>query len=170
SQKTCRISGARRVPRGKGDGEERLGGSGSAALLFERWPQPACQDDLAPGAACLERFVFRPPPVRWGRVAPAPAPRGRMSTSLRSRSMLDLIVSSAPPGAPRAAVPFTHVQKRDGRSAPYDRDRIAHAVEMAFRAEAGVPYPDALDSAIHDSVERVTDAVENTLAAGYAEP
>ncbi|HVH13033.1 MAG TPA: ribonucleoside-diphosphate reductase subunit alpha, partial [Longimicrobium sp.] len=59
----------------------------------------------------------------------------------------------------------THVQKRDGRLVAYDRDRIAHAVEMAFRAEAGVPYPDALDAAIDNAVERVTDGVEGALAS-----
>ena len=70
--------------------------------------------------------------------------------------MLDLdLAAHAAPARHAAAPPFTVVQKRDGRDAPYDRDRIAHAVEMAFRAECGVPYPDALDLTIHDCVERV---------------
>ena len=39
------------------------------------------------------------------------------------------------------------VRKRDGRLAPFDRSRIAHAVEMAVRAELGCPYPDPIASA-----------------------
>jgi len=79
---------------------------------------------------------------------------------------LALPFSPSVPAVPSGrALSFTHVQKRDGRLVAYDRDRIAHAVEMAFRAEAGVPYPDALDSAIHDAVERVTDGVEGALAS-----
>ncbi|MDR0788093.1 MAG: ribonucleoside-diphosphate reductase subunit alpha [Gemmatimonadota bacterium] len=66
---------------------------------------------------------------------------------------------------PVEAATFREVRKRDGRKAPYSRDRIAHAVEMAFRAEARTPYPDALDHSIHDAVERVADQVEQTLAA-----
>jgi ribonucleoside-diphosphate reductase alpha chain len=56
------------------------------------------------------------------------------------------------------------VVKRDGRTVPYDRSRIAHAVEMAFRAEAGVPYPDPLDATICDDVESVTDVAERALS------
>ena len=59
---------------------------------------------------------------------------------------------------------LTAVVKRDGRTVPYDRSRIAHAIEMAFRAEAKVPYPDAFDSHYCDDIERVTDAVELVLA------
>ena len=82
--------------------------------------------------------------------------------------MLDLdLAAHAAPARHAAAPPFTVVQKRDGRDAPYDRDRIAHAVEMAFRAECGVPYPDALDLTIHDCVERVTDRVEAALAEAH---
>ncbi len=80
--------------------------------------------------------------------------------------MPEVATQSASP--PARGAPVLLVQKRDGRHAPYDRDRIAHAVEMAFRAEAGVPYPDALDSAIHDAVERVTDGVEAALSAAHA--
>jgi len=72
--------------------------------------------------------------------------------------MSTLIASSAPP--------VTTVVKRDGRTVEYDRARIAHAIEMAFRAEAGVPYPDPLDSSICDDVESVTDTVEAALSAG----
>jgi ribonucleoside-diphosphate reductase alpha chain len=56
------------------------------------------------------------------------------------------------------------VTKRDGRTVAYDRSRIAHAIEMAFRAEAKVPYPDAFDTRYFDDIERVTDAVELVLS------
>ena len=39
------------------------------------------------------------------------------------------------------------VRKRDGRLAPFDRSRIAHAVEMAVRAELGCPFPDPIAAA-----------------------
>lgn len=82
--------------------------------------------------------------------------------------MLDTTAhETAPPPLSTRFIPFTHVQKRDGRAAPYDRDRIAHAIEMAFRAESGTPYPDAIDIAIHDAVERVTGAVEDALSAAH---
>ena len=37
-------------------------------------------------------------------------------------------------------------------------------IEMAFRAEARVPYPDAFDARYFDDIERVTDAVELVLS------
>ncbi len=74
-----------------------------------------------------------------------------------------------PPVLTNSAVLPAIVTKRDGRVVPYDRARIAHAVEMAFRAEAGVPYPDALDATIHDAVEVVTDNVGQSLIDGIAE-
>ncbi len=83
-----------------------------------------------------------------------------------------LETANAPAGVtprPTHAPPFTHVVKRDGHEAPYNRDRIAHAVEMAFRAETGAPYPDAIPTTVHDAVERVTDAVESGLARMGAE-
>jgi ribonucleoside-diphosphate reductase alpha chain len=78
--------------------------------------------------------------------------------------MLDVPSLLPPLASPAGAPPLTSVVKRDGRTVPYDRARIAHAVEMAFRAEAGVPYPDALDATICDDVEAVTDGAEATLA------
>lgn len=63
-----------------------------------------------------------------------------------------------------AVPPLARVVKRDGRTVSYDRSRIAHAIEMAFRAEAKVPYPDAFDTRYFDDIERVTDAVELVLA------
>ncbi len=74
-----------------------------------------------------------------------------------------MTVIAPTPAAPRT--PLSHVVKRDGRTVSYDRGRIRHAVEMAFRAEARVPYPDPLDVALHDAVDHVTDAVEDALAA-----
>jgi ribonucleoside-diphosphate reductase alpha chain len=55
------------------------------------------------------------------------------------------------------------VRKRDGRIAPFDRDRIAHAIEMAFRAEIGVPYPDPIASAVVDRIEQIAGAVVDQL-------
>ena len=51
------------------------------------------------------------------------------------------------------------VAKRDGRLVDFDASRIRHAIEMAFRAEGGCPYPDALNSEVDDQVRQVTDAV-----------
>ena len=51
------------------------------------------------------------------------------------------------------------VAKRDGRLVDFDASRIRHAIEMAFRAEIGCPYPDALNSDVDDQVRQVTDAV-----------
>jgi ribonucleoside-diphosphate reductase alpha chain len=66
-------------------------------------------------------------------------------------------------GIALAAPPIAEVVKRDGRTVAYDRSRIAHAIEMAFRAEARVPYPDAFDAHYYDDVDAVTDAVELVL-------
>lgn len=55
------------------------------------------------------------------------------------------------------------VKKRDGRVAPYTRDRIAHAIEMAWRAELGVPFPDAIGAVEVNRIEAVADAVEAEL-------
>ena len=55
------------------------------------------------------------------------------------------------------------VKKRDGRVTPYTRDRIAHAIEMAWRAELGVPFPDAIDAAKVNRIETVVDSVESEL-------
>lgn len=67
-------------------------------------------------------------------------------------------------GSALAAPPIVEVIKRDGRTVGYDRARIAHAIEMAFRAEAKVPYPDAFDARYFDDIDAVTDAVELVLA------
>lgn len=51
------------------------------------------------------------------------------------------------------------IRKRDGRVVPFDRSRIAHAIEMAVRAELGCPYPDPIAAAAAAQVEAVVDAV-----------
>ncbi len=51
------------------------------------------------------------------------------------------------------------VRKRDGRVVPFDRSRIAHAVEMAVRAELGCPYPDPIAAVASAQVEAVVDTV-----------
>jgi ribonucleoside-diphosphate reductase alpha chain len=62
------------------------------------------------------------------------------------------------------------VRKRDGREAPFDRGRIAHAIEMAFRAEVGNPFPDPLAAAVADRIEAVTDAVIAALPRPTCHP
>lgn len=76
-------------------------------------------------------------------------------------------VELAPPASP-AYAPLARVVKRDGRTVPYDRGRIRHAIEMAFRAEERVPYPDPLDVARHAEVDAVARTVEDSLAASSA--
>lgn len=51
------------------------------------------------------------------------------------------------------------IRKRDGRVVPFDRSRIAHAVEMAVRAELGCPFPDPIATVAIRQVEAVVDAV-----------
>jgi ribonucleoside-diphosphate reductase alpha chain len=58
-----------------------------------------------------------------------------------------------------ASEPAIQVRKRDGRIAPFDRTRIAHAIEMAFRAEVGSPFPDPLRSDIVSRIDDLTDRV-----------
>ena len=55
------------------------------------------------------------------------------------------------------------VRKRDGRTVPFDRGRIGHAIEMAYRAEIGIPYPDPITAQIADRIDAVTDAVMTAL-------
>jgi ribonucleoside-diphosphate reductase alpha chain len=51
------------------------------------------------------------------------------------------------------------VRKRDGREASFDRSRIAHAIEMAVRAELGCPFPDPIATVAARQVETVVDTV-----------
>jgi ribonucleoside-diphosphate reductase alpha chain len=55
--------------------------------------------------------------------------------------------------------PLDVIRKRDGRSVPFDRHRISHAIEMAFRAEIGIPYPDPISATVANRIDAVTDAV-----------
>ncbi|MCA9859551.1 MAG: hypothetical protein KC438_07510, partial [Thermomicrobiales bacterium] len=57
----------------------------------------------------------------------------------------------------------TEVVKRDGRSVPADPMRIVTAIEMAFRAEIGAPYPDPLPTAIHERTEAIATEVVQAL-------
>jgi len=57
------------------------------------------------------------------------------------------------------------VRKRDGREVSFDHARIAHAIEMAFRAEMGIPYPDPISSTFAGRISAVTDAVVASLPA-----
>ncbi len=56
------------------------------------------------------------------------------------------------------------VRKRDGRTVAFDRGRIAHAIEMAYRAEIGVPYPDPIAAQVAGRIDAVTSAVIKALA------
>jgi len=71
----------------------------------------------------------------------------------------------SPPHSHSITASLDFVVKRDGRTVPYDRTRIAHAIEMAFRAELGIPYPDALAVGTHERVEMIARCVEQGLAA-----
>ena len=55
------------------------------------------------------------------------------------------------------------VRKRDGRTVSFDRGRIAHAIEMAYRAEIGIPYPDPIAAQVAGRIAAVTDAVIKAL-------
>lgn len=57
------------------------------------------------------------------------------------------------------------VRKRDGREVSFDHRRIAHAIEMAFRAEMGIPYPDPISTSFANRITEVTDAVVNSIPA-----
>src|SRR5215218_5185026 len=59
------------------------------------------------------------------------------------------------------AVRFTGrlVRKRDGRVAPFDCSRIAHAVEMAVRAELGIPFPDPISAVTAAQVDAIVSTV-----------
>jgi ribonucleoside-diphosphate reductase alpha chain len=58
------------------------------------------------------------------------------------------------------------VTKRDGWEARFDRGRISHAIEMAFRAESGVPYPDPISDSV---LQRISDITDSVIAAIQAE-
>ncbi|MGH2534955.1 MAG: ribonucleoside-diphosphate reductase subunit alpha [Thermomicrobiales bacterium] len=62
------------------------------------------------------------------------------------------------------------VRKRDGREAAFDPTRIALAIEMAFRAELGCPFPDPLRAVVASRVKliagRVVETLQPRLSAG----
>ncbi len=78
----------------------------------------------------------------------------------RSRSF-----AAGPPDAHSPAWSGAMVRKRDGRVVPFDRSRIAHAVEMAFRAELGRPFPDPIAAVAANQIDAVVDAVLAALSA-----
>jgi ribonucleoside-diphosphate reductase alpha chain len=57
------------------------------------------------------------------------------------------------------------VRKRDGRTVSFDKGRISHAIEMAYRAEIGVPYPDPISAQVANRIGEVTAAVIRALPA-----
>ncbi len=67
------------------------------------------------------------------------------------------------PDSTRFAAGAGWVMKRDGRTVEFDRSRISLAIEMAFRAEIGCPFPDPLKVSIDDQVESIADAVIDSL-------
>ena len=83
------------------------------------------------------------------------------------------IVRSTPNGqSPEHAEGFPvllaeQVVKRDGHAAAADPLRIVTAIEMAFRAEIGAPYPDPLPTAIHERTEAIAAAVVQALNQEY---
>lgn len=87
-------------------------------------------------------------------------------TAVPTPSALDFASSYSPPSFSTPG--FATVTKRDGRVDGYDRSRISLAIEMAFRAEARAPYPDALEYSMHEEIERVTVAVEHALSEQFS--
>lgn len=57
--------------------------------------------------------------------------------------------------------------KRDSRTVSPDPMRIVTAIEMAFRAEIGVPFPDPLRAAIHTRAQEIATATIVTLNREY---
>jgi len=56
------------------------------------------------------------------------------------------------------------VRKRDGRMVPFTQDRINHAIEMAFRAEIGVPYPDPIAATVSVRIQEIGSLVTEAVA------
>lgn len=63
---------------------------------------------------------------------------------------------------PASAV--NQVRKRDGRTVPFTQDRINHAIEMAFRAEIGVPYPDPIAATVSNRIQEIGSLVTEAVA------
>ena len=74
----------------------------------------------------------------------------------------DIFAANGSHGDSEARFTARMVRKRDGRVVPFDRSRIAHAIEMAVRAELGCPFPDPIAAVAAAQVENV---VRGALAA-----
>ncbi len=91
-----------------------------------------------------------------------------MRTPLAPAGM-DFEPASGNPESARIATGAPVVMKRDGRTVEFDRSRISLAIEMAFRAEIGCPFPDPLKATVADQVESITGAVIKYLP-GHSAP
>jgi ribonucleoside-diphosphate reductase alpha chain len=81
---------------------------------------------------------------------------------LLAQEHIDTVVSDDHDNA-EARLAGRLVRKRDGRVVPFDRSRIAHAVEMAVRAELGCPFPDPIAAVAGAQVENVVRDVLHAL-------
>ncbi len=61
------------------------------------------------------------------------------------------------------------VRKRDGRTVPFDRDRIESAIEKAFRADAELPTSVALDPSVRAEIADITNAVVGDVQGSLRE-
>ena len=61
------------------------------------------------------------------------------------------------------------VRKRDGRTVPFDRERIENAIEMAFRADADLPSSVALDPSVKSEILDITNAVVSDVQSSLRE-
>lgn len=57
----------------------------------------------------------------------------------------------------------THVQKRDGRTIPFDSNRIKTAVERAYRSEVGIEEPTPLPIKLELRIDKVRETVQAEL-------
>lgn len=60
------------------------------------------------------------------------------------------------------------VRKRDGRVVGFDSGRISHAIEMAFRAEIGCPFPDPLLIDVVKRIDLLTANVVSTVRSPHS--
>lgn len=72
-------------------------------------------------------------------------------------------VTTEGPVSTQVAADLHWVMKRDGRTVEFDRTRISLAIEMAYRAEIGCPFPDPLKAAVADQVESIASTVIDSL-------
>lgn len=61
------------------------------------------------------------------------------------------------------------VRKRDGRTVPFDRERIENAIEKAFRADAELPSSVALDPSVKSEISDITNAVVSDVQSSLRE-